>query len=76
MMVACGVAVAANLAPAPRFSAREGRLRSLVHVLVFVELELERHLHATRACRGFDATRATFSVNSMRERERLHVQYN
>lgn len=41
--------VAASLGPAPRFSACEGHLRSLVDVLVFVELELERYLRVTHA---------------------------
>jgi len=58
MVVGCSVAVTASLAPAARFSAGEGRLRSLVHVLVLVELELERYLHATRARRGVGETSA------------------
>lgn len=41
--------VAASLGPAARFTACEGHLRSLVHVLVLVELELERYLRATHA---------------------------
>lgn len=41
--------ITASLGPAPCFAACEGHLRSVVHVFVLVELELERHLRATHA---------------------------
>lgn len=49
MVVLVAGSVAGSLGPAPRFSACKGHLRSVVHVLVLVELELERDLRATHA---------------------------